>query len=300
MTERIIEVGSDDRYLSVYRGFMLISEGEDELARIPLDDIGAVIASARGLSYSNNLIVELAKRNAPVVICGSNHAPAALLLSLEGHHRQSGRIDTQIKASESLKKNVWKQIIQSKIRNQGSVLSALERPANPFFRMADKVKSGDPDNYEAQAARRYFPMVFGRDFRRDRSEATLNAMLNYGYMIIRSTVARYVVATGFHPGIPIYHRNTLNSMRLVDDLMEPYRPYVDLLVIGLYEDGFDCVSTETKPKLAEVLEMAVAMPKATVSLRRAIELTVQSLVRVYEKEEKKICLPLPDIQIWKG
>ena len=297
---RIIEIGTDGRYLSKKRGFLSIADKDSEVAKIPLSEISALIVSAHGVTYSNNLLVELANRGLPMVICGSNHLPIALLLGLDGYHKQAERLDMQITASKNIQNNLWKQIIQSKIRNQASVLAAFEKPANLVLKLANKVKTGDPQNIEAQAARRYFPTLFGKDFIRDRGKSGINSMLNYGYIILRSIVARKLIASGLHAGIAIHHKNANNPMRLVDDLMEPFRPYVDLIVYQLYfEDENLEITKEVKAKLVEIKNFAISIDSDVVPLQKAVEIMINSLVKIYMKETKQLSLPTPDLQIWK-
>lgn len=298
--ERIVEIASDNRHLAAYRGFMTVSEGKQELGRIPLDDISAVIANAHGLTYSNNLLTALAQRGAPFVICGPNHSPAAFMWAVDGHHMQSARIDAQLNATQPKAKQLWKQIIQGKILGQAAVLEALDKPHAPVKAMADKVRSGDPDNIEGQAARRYWGILFGSTFRRNRALEGANALLNYGYTIIRASVARAVLAAGLHPGIGIHHRNAYNAMRLVDDMIEPYRPYTDFVVWHLLQEGCEEVTPDAKKLLASMAEMAIPMSDGIYPMRRAIQKTVQSLARVYEERDKKLELPVSNPPLWQA
>ncbi len=298
--ERIVEIASDNRHLAALRGFMTVSEGKEELGRIPLDDISAVIANAHGLTYSNNLLTSLAQRGAPFVICGANHAPAAFLWAVDGHHMQSARIDAQLRATAPQAKQLWKQIIQSKIKGQASVLESLQKPKAPVEALLNKVKSGDPENIEAQAARRYWPILFGSDFRRNRTLPGKNGLLNYGYTIIRSGVARAILACGLHPGIGIHHRNAYNPMRLVDDMMEPYRPYTDFVVWHLLNEGCEDVTSDAKRLLASMAEMAVPMNDGIYPMRRAIQKTMQSLASVYEGKTTKLDLPTTSPPLWQA
>ncbi len=292
MPERIIEINSDGRHLGVYRGFMTVSEKGQEITRIALDDIAGLIASAHGLTYSNNLLVELAKRNASFVLCGSNYLPVAYLWPVQSHHRQAGRLDAQIALSLPQKKSIWKQIVKAKIEHQAAVLEAIGAPNAPVLSLAGKVRSGDPDNIEAQAARRYWPLLFGKAFRRDQDAVDENMFLNYGYTILRSSVARAVLGAGLHPGIPLFHKNALNPMRLVDDVMEPFRPIVDMYVWTLLTSGCDNLNADAKRSLAGILEMEVPVSTGMTALRTAIHNTATSLARIYEG--KCATLDLPD------
>ena len=193
---RVIDITVDGRHLSRLRGFLLISEDYAEIARVPLDDIGAIIVHAHGLTYTNSLLVELAKRGTIVVLCGQNHFPIAYIAAIEGNQTQSGRQSDQISASVPLQKQLWRQIVVHKIQMQAAVLAAFDIPDNRLNMLSRQVKSGDPSNIEAQAARHYWPLLLGPAFRRDRGAEDANTLLNYGYTILRAAVARSVVATG--------------------------------------------------------------------------------------------------------
>lgn len=299
-TERIIEIATDGRYLAVDRGFMTVSDKGAEIARIPLDDIAAVIGNAHGLTWSNKLMVELARRNAALVICGANHNPVAFLWAVDGFHQQAARMDAQIAATGPKGKQIWKQIVQVKIAQQANVLEAVGQPTAPLQALVAKVRSGDPDNIEAQAARRYWTLLLGPDFRRDRDAAGANSLLNYGYMIIRSAVARAILSAGLHPGIPVHHKNANNPLRLADDLMEPFRPFVDCAVFHLLRNGMDTVTPETKRILAGLPETEIAVETGMTALRTGIQNAATSMALVYEGGREKLDLPLPRPPLWQA
>ena len=237
MIGRIVEIAGDGRYLSLNRGFLVVSHKGEEIGRTPIDDVAALIGNAHGLVYSNNLLVALAERGAPFVLCGANHKPAGLLWPVENHHRQAARMDAQLRVGLPLRKRLWKQMVQAKIGMQAAVVGLFGGPEPPLRRLVGKVRVGDPSNLEGQAARMYWNLLLGKAFRRDREADGINAMLNYGYTVLRALVARQVMAAGLHPGIPLHHANEGNAMRLVDDLMEPFRPLVDACVRRLAEVG---------------------------------------------------------------
>jgi CRISP-associated protein Cas1 len=292
-TDRIIEIATDGRHLAVHRGFMTVAADKEEIARIPLDDIAAVIANAHGLTYSNNLLVELARRGALLVLCGSNHSPAAFLWAADGHHMQSARIEAQLTTAIPKSKQLWKQLVQSKIIQQASILEAIGQPSAPVKALAGNVRSGDPENIEAQAARRYWPLMFGPDFRRDRDSSGINALLNYGYTVLRATVARSIMAAGLHPSIGLHHSNQFNPMRLADDLMEPFRPFIDLTVFQISKTEKCDVSPETKKILASVMDMEVAIESGATALKTAVQNMSSSLGLVLEGKAEKLSLPIP-------
>lgn len=251
MPARIVEVAEDGRHLAVDRGFMTVAADGVEIGRVPLDDIGSLIVNAHGVTYSNTLVVRLAERGAAILVCGNNHNPVAWVWPVVMHHEQRSRIESQIEATRPLAKRLWQSVVQAKIRQQGAALAALGRAgAEGFDLMARRVGSGDPDNMEAQAARRYWPLLFGEAFRRDRDAPGVNAMLNYGYAVLRATTARAVCGAGLHPAIGLNHKS--EDMALIDDLMEPFRPMIDLMVVRAVDAGHAGITKETKRYLASV------------------------------------------------
>lgn len=252
--DRIVDISTDGLHLAVYRGFLTISRHGEEVGRIALDDIGALIVHAHGTTWSNHVFVKMSERSIPVVLCASNHAPVAIVWPLEGHHAQGARLRAQIDAPRPLQKQLWQKVVAHKIRMQGHVLAANGFEAGAFDLLARKVRSGDPENVEAQAARRYWKILFGADFYRDRDAEGANALLNYGYTILRAIVSRAICASGLHPTIGIFHSNRANAFALADDLMEPYRPLVDQLVRNrLTADPANAeLSTDAKQALTSI------------------------------------------------
>ena len=282
MIGRVIEVASEGRHLARSRGFMTVSGDDGEVGRVPLDDISVLLCNARGLTYSNSLMTELARRGATVVLCGANYLPVAWLWPLEGHHVQALRMRHQLEASRPLFKRLWQAVVRAKIDQQKSTLELLQLPTEGFDALTRRVKSGDPDNVEAQAARRYWPLLFGRDFRRNRFGGGPNPFLNYGYTVLRAAVARAVVATGLHPSVGIHHSNRANSMCLVDDLMEPFRPFVDHRAVQLVREGCEELSTDAKRVLSGVLTADLTSQRGTTPLQTCIERSAQSIAKSFE------------------
>jgi CRISPR-associated protein Cas1 len=294
---RVVEIGEDGRHLAVDRGFMAVSADGAEIGRVPLDDIGVVIANAHGITYSNNLLVKLAERGAGLVLCGANHSPVAWLWPLVGHHAQAGRMRAQIEAARPLGKRLWQLLVQAKVQQQGAALAALGRPSGGFCLLARQVRSGDPDNIEAQAARRYWPLLFGPDFRRDRNLPGVNALLNYGYTVLRAATARAVVAAGLHPSLGVHHRNRADAFCLVDDLMEPFRPLVDLAVARLHGHGVAEVTREAKRTLAGVTALDMRTQQGTTPLATCLERLATSLGQAFEGGEAALELPLAPLPL---
>ncbi len=300
MIGRIVEVADDRRHLFMHRGFMVVqdTEGErKELGQIPLDDIAAVVANAHGLSYTNNLLVALAERGAPFVLCAANHNAVGMLLPIEGNFEQSRRIEAQIAASQPTHKRLWASVVRAKLEQQAAALEATGGPTAPLTALAAKVRSGDPDNFEAQGARRYWTLLFGDAFRRDQNAGGVNGLLNYGYTVLRATTARAVVAAGLHPGIGLHHSNDNNAMRLVDDLMEPFRPMIDLKVWQLKRNGEEHVSPETKRALVRTLYDDMQTDVGATPVMVCAQKLCTSLALVYLGQRDKLDLPLPGLPL---
>lgn len=292
--ERIVDIATDGRHLAAHRGFMIVSEQRQEVGRVPLDDIAAVVVHAHGVTWSTNLAVALAERGAPLVLCGPNHAPVGVFLPLDGHHGQNARMRAQWDAGKPLAKQLWSRVVASKIRWQAAVLEATGRERAALDMLLRRVRSGDPDNVEAQAARRYWPLLMGTDFRRDRDAPDINGLLNYGYTVMRSLVARSVVAAGLHPSIGIHHANRGNAFALADDLVEPFRPLVDLLALKLSEKGLVEVDPQTKRAVAGLIALDLPGPDGTTTVAMAAQKLAQSLARAFETgEASALVLPVP-------
>lgn len=294
MLGRIVEIGHDQRYLSVQRGFMVVhasGEGRGEIGHVPLDDIAAVIANAHGLSYSNNLLVALAERGAPFVLCARNHQVAGMLWPTSGNFEQSRRMDAQLAATRPTQKRLWAELIRGKLLQQAAVLQALGRADAPLLALAKRVRSGDPGNLEAQGAQRYWKLLHGPAFRRDTTADGINALLNYGYTVLRAATARAVVAAGLHPGLGLFHRNAANPMRLVDDLMEPFRPLIDFQVWQLQAAGCHEVNDASKRELVHALYADVATAAGTSPVMVCLQQLATSLAQVYLGEIRNLTLP---------
>lgn len=292
MIGRVLEIQEDGRHLSLYRGFMVVSVEREEIARIPLDEIAVILANAYQLTYSHNLLLELAHRGIAFIACGSNHNPAAMFWPMDGHHQQTGIMMAQVESSQPLCKQLWKQLIQAKILFQHEILEAAGIKEGALREMAGRVKSGDTDNLEAQAARRYWPLLMGEGFTRDRNAQGTNALLNYGYAIIRSGVARAVMAAGMHPSLGVFHRNRLNPMCLVDDVMEPFRPRVDWEVWNMQREGICEVDKAAKQRLALLLLQDCTCKGNATPISVAMLRMTQSLAQCFQEcDAKKLQLP---------
>ncbi len=288
---RVVEVAEDGRYLAKDRGFLTVAERGSEIGRVALDDITAVVATSPATTVSCALLADLATRGIPFVLCGRNYAPAGMLWPVAGHHAQQRRIEMQAEAGKPLKKRLWAAVVAAKIRAQAAALEAAGLDGAGLTFLARQVKSGDPDNLEAQAARRYWPLLMGTEFRRDTAADGVNALLNYGYAVLRGSTARAIVAAGLHPGLGIFHRHPHNAMPLADDLMEPFRPLVDGLVLGLMRDGQMAVTPGAKRRLAGVLHLDHQTEAGTTPLESCIYRLAASLAESFLRG--KPCLAFP-------
>ncbi|HHG90923.1 MAG TPA: type II CRISPR-associated endonuclease Cas1 [Devosia sp.] len=300
MLGRIVEIANNNRHLFISRGFMVIRETDgnrNKLGQVPLDDIAAVVANAHGLSYTNNLLVALADRGVPFVLCGANHNPVGMIWPVDGHSSQAGRFDAQLDATKPLRKRLWSSIVKSKLNQQAAALEAAGAPDMPLTALVTKVRSGDPDNIEALGARRYWQLLFGEDFRRDQQTGGLNGLLNYGYTVLRAATARAIIAAGLHPSIGVHHANKGNAMRLADDLMEPYRPFIDLLAWQLRRQGLIEVTPETKRVMVRGLYDDLITESGVTPMQVSVQKLATSLAQVYLGEREQLDLPLPGLPL---
>jgi CRISPR-associated protein Cas1 len=237
MTDRVLDLSERPASLSVRNSLLLVRfEGEGQLT-VPLAELAVVVASHPQIRYTQAVLAGLAAAGSVFVACDEKHMPAAMLLPLKTHSLQTERFAEQAQLPRPKRKRLWQQIVRAKILSQARVLA--ERTGNEYGLplLASRVRSGDPANCEAQAARIYWPRLFSdRAFRRSDAESGANACLNYAYAVLRAVVARALCAAGLHPSLPLHHHNRYDPFCLADDLMEPYRPLVDRMVVQLWDD----------------------------------------------------------------
>lgn len=332
MRHRIIDISENHVHLRSYRGFLVLTRTQagvtHELGRVALSDISAVIAHAYGITYSNTILVAFAEQGIIFTVCDRHHQPISQLLPLAGHQSMAARFEAQLLVTQPQKKRLWAALVKAKISQQAALLAALGRDARPVLALVGRVQSGDVTNVEATAARLYWALLFpsvavgdvlgeedgegkadGR-FKRQGYNAhppyvAANLFLNYGYTVLRSAMARAVCSAGLHPALGLFHRHELNPMRLVDDLMEVFRPLVDFRVLCLLDtaraSGQDftnhaqaqaCLTPAAKRVLAHVLDHAVVMPYGKSPAALAMQRLASSLAQVYLKEKTELLLPL--------
>lgn len=267
-------------------------EMPDMQKRIPIEDIGFVVLEHQHTDISLPLLNALSDNNVAVILCGNDFMPNAMLMNLDSNKTQGESYRTQIEASEPLKKGLWKQIIEAKIRNQAALLNKLGKDGDRLKPYYTNVKSGDSDNREGIAAKIYWSELFGNGFIRLRDGVEPNNLLNYGYTLLRAAVARSLIGSGLFPAFGIFHRNRYNSFPLADDIMEPYRPYVDEIVFRLYAEGEQQLTKEVKTKLLGLLFADTAFGKVTRPLDVGLTMTTASLAKCFAGTQKKISYPL--------
>ena len=298
MIGRVVEIATDGVHLSVDRGFMAVSQDHERIGQVALDDIAALVIHGHGATWSANLTARLAERGVPIVICGSNHAPVALVWPIDGHFEQGRRMQAQADATKPLRKRLWRELVRSKILAQADALKAFGLRSAGLRDLAAKVRSGDPANIEGMAARRYWPLMMGKEFRRDRKSGGANAMLNYGYMNLRAATARSILAAGLHPSLSVHHESRGNALRLADDLMEPFRPYVDGVVKKLQEIGAGELDRDTKAAIVKVTTLDLEGPKGASPLQTCMDRLATSLALTYMGERKTLELPGPSLALF--
>ncbi len=293
--DQIVDIATDGRHLSRDRGFLKVTQDRTEIGRVPLDQIAGVIIHAHGTTCSTSLLVELAERGAPVVLCAANHAPKSVLMPLEGYHAQGARMRAQWQAKAPLIKQAWKQIIIAKVGMQAAALDMAGEARAPLDMMIRKITSGDSTNVEAQAARYYWPRMMGPEFRRDTGASDENALLNYGYTVLRAAAARAVVAAGLHPTIGLFHANRGNAFALADDLLEPFRPLVDCAVRNIVRDCGRDVDAQAKQALARLIATDLHLGDGITPVSVALTKLATSLGQSFETGKLSLALPrLPD------
>lgn len=292
-------------YLSVKNSQLVVKQTDIETRQettrtVPIEDIGVIVLEDRQITITNVALDSLLQNNCAVITCDERHMPSGMLLPLEGNTIQSERFANQIEASLPLKKQLWQQTVQAKIRNQASVLKRLSGvEVGCMLVWANDVKSGDSDNLEGRAAAYYWKNIFPQlpGFTRDREGEMPNNLLNYGYAIVRAVVARALVASGLLPTLGIHHHNRYNAYCLADDIMEPYRPYVDELVIKIMQSGADYgeLTTDLKRQLLGLPVTEVMIGGQRSPLMVAASQTTSSLCKCFAGELRKVVYPAMEI-----
>ncbi|WP_349368282.1 type II CRISPR-associated endonuclease Cas1 [Salinarimonas sp.] len=293
---RILEIATPGTRLSTALDQLVIARPGEPDARVPIEDIGVLVVDDARASYTHAALVALLEAGATVVASGRDHLPLGLLLPLDAHHVQTERHRAQAAAGEPARKRVWQALVRAKIAQQGVVLAHFTGRDAGLGEMARRVRSGDPDNLEAQAAQRYWPRLLGGGFRRDRDAEGANALLNYGYAVVRAATARAVVATGLIPSLGVFHKRRSNPFCLADDLVEPCRPYVDWRVRRMLDESAGAPpptldDRATRAALLSVLKETVQVGARRLPLLLALHASAGSLRRALTEGARTLDLP---------
>lgn len=294
MIRKTVEFSTPGTRLSVANRQLVVERPEQPKATLPIEDLGVVIVDDRRAIYTQSVFVELLAAGATVMVTGADHLPAGMMLPLDAHHVQTERHRAQIETSEPVRKQVWKSLIFAKLSQQGRVLERFTGADGGLLAMARRVRSGDPDNLEAQGAQRYWPMLFGKEFRRNRDAPGLNVLLNYGYAVVRAATARAIVAAGLIPSLGVFHKNRSNPFCLADDLFEPYRPLMDWRVRLIADElGADAVldNREVKAALLSLFNETILVGERRSPILLALHASAASLCRALTGEDRKLALP---------
>jgi len=290
MVGRILELSRNTLAVHKSRGFLSIREDGREIGKAELDDLDTVLVSAQGLMWSNTVLAHLAAQNVPVMILGANFAPTAVVLPLAGHGEQGYRMALQAGASQPLRKQIWARLVRHKIAAQAKLLDQIGYPSERVKRLSYAVRSGDPDNREGQAAQAYWPLLLGKSFRRDRDAKGANALLNYGYAVLRAATARAIVSSGLHPSLSVHHKSGGDPLALADDLMEPFRPTIDQHVFRLLEAGITTVP-DGRADLVGALSATFETGQGMSPLSQVLVRLAQSVVRSFENGKAELVFP---------
>lgn len=295
MIRKTVEFSTPGTHLSVANSQLVIERPDLPKATLPIEDLGVVIVDDIRATYTQSVFLSLLEAGATVLVTGRDHLPAGMMLPLDAHYVQTERHRAQVETSAPVRKRAWQAIVRAKIVQQATVLSHFTGSYGGLAPMARRVRSGDPDNLEAQAAQRYWPRLFSKTFRRDREADGVNALLNYGYAVVRAAVARGVVAAGLIPSLGVHHRHRGNPFCLADDLLEPYRPYVDWRVRQMAgeneESAPDLAQRETRAELLSLLNETVHVGGRREPLLLALHTTAASLCRTLTGGDRTLALP---------
>lgn len=294
MITRSIYIGNP-AYLKLRDEQMYVMDpgSQETKGQIPIEDLGVLMLDHYQITLTHQLLQKMMDYNVVVISCDTHHLPHGIMLPLYGHTEYSQKIKYQLEASEPLKKQLWKQTVESKINNQKIVLKSLDGYYAPMNRYGTEVKSGDSSNMEGVAAQHYWKHLISTDFIRNRFGEYPNVFFNFGYAVLRSMIARAIVEAGLLPVIGIFHKNKYNPFCLADDLMEPYRPYVDLLVMKWIRDNPDAeeLSRDFKAASLRIATVDVWIEGKTSPLMVAIKTTTASLYKCFTGEKRQISYP---------
>lgn len=290
MLKRSIVISSPAR-LSLRNSQLIIERNNTDVSSVSIEDLSTVILENPQIAVSIPALNALTSENVSVILCDNSHVPVSYLAPLNSNTLQGERYRQQINAGVTAKKSAWQQVVKAKIENQSMLLKKLSKDWEVLKPYYTNVKSDDSDNREGTAARIYWPLLFGPDFTRFRNGGGPNKLLNYGYTILRAITIRAIVSVGLLPALGIHHRNRYNAFPLADDLMEPYRPYIDEAVYQLWQDAYVKLDRNVKNTLIKVSYADVKIDNRLHPLTLAVNMTCSSWLKVINKERKNLILP---------
>lgn len=297
MIKRIIDV-SDGAYLHLKHQQLLIDKQGETVGQIVIEDLGVLILQHPAIVLTQQVIIACQKNKVVIVFCDDKHLPYSVILPIgESHTLHNKILKQQIAITEPTRKRLWQQIVQQKIAQQARTLAMLGKNTARLDRLESQVKTGDSTNCEALAAQAYWKLLFGQDFRRDVDLDGINSLLNYGYSIIRATVARSICGAGLHPALGLFHKNQYNALCLADDIMEPFRPWVDFIVYQMAQRGKLDINQQSKQSLLNLLNETVIYNKKKMPLMIAMHYLMAELKRCYNKEQKNLVYPELEIRL---
>lgn len=295
MIKRTLYFGNPAYLKTINEQLVIEMKDSGEAKETPIEDIGLLILDHQQITLTQALLAKLLSNNTAVITCDQTHHPTGMWLNLDGNTLQSQKFQAQIDASIPLKKQLWQQTIMSKISNQAALLQSRQEEYKPLITYAQEVKSGDSENHEARAAAYYWKRIFPDflEFRRERYGPPPNNLLNYGYAILRAIVARSLTASGLLPTLGIHHRNQYNAYCLADDIMEPYRPYVDKTVCNIIRSNgkFLEMTPKMKTELLAIPALDVKLEGQKSPLMNAVQRTTASLSKCFEGKTRKLLYP---------
>jgi len=292
MIKRVIDI-SEQAYLHLKNKQLLIDKQGETVAQLPIEDLGVLILQHPAIVISQQVIIHCQKNKVVIIFCDEKHLPYSLILPIaESHTLHNKILKQQIAVTEPTRKRLWQQIVQQKILAQAKTLAELGKDTTRLDRLASHVKKGGTGNSEAIAAQVYWRLLFGNDFRRNVDMGGINSLLNYGYSIVRACVSRSICGAGLHPTLGLFHKNQYNALCLADDIIEPFRPWVDLLVYRLSQQGQLEVNQHTKQHLLGLLSETVLYEDKKMPLMVAMHHLMANLKRCYNKELKTLVYPM--------
>jgi len=292
MSHRTVAVETAAR-LSVKHRQLVISRDDGTAPTVPIEDMALLVVDNPQVLYTHAVLAALVDAKVATIVCGADHMPAGLLLPYAGNVLAGERLRSQLACSRPLAKRLWQAVVAAKIRRQADLLVRATGSDAGLRALANRVRSGDPDNLEAQAAQRYWPRLFGAGFRRDRAGDSPNNLLNYGYAILRAATARALVGAGLHAGVGLFHSNRGDAFALASDMMEPFRPFLDGVVWELWVAGMAASEIDRlrKAHLLAVLNLPVAVEGQGLPLLLALQRAATSLSESFGDRKNRLRLP---------